>query len=449
MQRSLARLPAVHRVLAEPTLAEAQARLGRAVVRETVRAVLADLRRDTGGDTAPDAPSVAAETVARLAATPTAVYPGVINATGVLIHTNLGRAPRFDGTTPGYLALELDLAAGERGDRLAPIAARLRRYFGAEAATVVTNNAAALVLILAAHAIGREVLVSRGELIEIGGSFRLPEIMRAAGVRLVEVGCTNRTHAGDYEMAIGPETAGILVVHRSNFHLSGFVASAPLDAVVEIGRRHGIPVWVDQGSGCHVDLARLGLRHETTVQEILAAGVDAVLFSGDKLLGGPQAGILVGGTSCIAPLARHPLRRALRPDKATLVALAATLDAFLAERPEAVPLYRLLNVPEIALRRRARAVVATLRRGGVAAAAVPCRAVVGGGTTPDQTLASWAVALAGEDQLAARLRVASPPVVARVEDGRILVDLRAVFPEQDRVLSSVLVGVLATRGGKT
>lgn len=367
-------------------------------------------------------------------------YPEVINATGVLIHTNLGRAPRLAAPLPLYLALEFDLATGRRGERLAPVVARLTRYFGSEAAMVVTNNAAALVLLLATHAAGREVIVSRGELIEIGGSFRLPEVMAASGARLREVGCTNRTHLADYDAAIGEQTAGILIAHRSNFHLTGFTASPALAEVTALGRRRGVPVWVDQGSGCHVDLRRFGLQHEATVQELLAQGADAVLFSGDKLLAGPQAGILVGRAAMIEALRRHPLRRALRPDKSVLTTLAATLDAYLAERWLDVPLYRLLATPERELAGRARRLARRLAAAGVTSQAAPCRAVLGGGTAPDQTLPSWGVELPQRaDRTAAALRGGDPPVVARVDEDRVVLDLRAVFPEQDEALGRAIL----------
>ena len=366
----------------------------------------------------------------------------MINATGVLVHTNLGRAPGIDLTVPGYLALEMDLVSGERSERLAPVVERLTRYFGSDDAVVVTNAAAALVLLLSAHATGREVLVSRGELIEIGGSFRLPEIMAASGARLVEVGCTNRTRPSDYERAFGGETAGILVCHRSNFVMSGFVASPELADLVALGRARGVPVWVDQGSGCHVGLERFGLRHEPTVHELLTVGPDVVLFSGDKLLGGPQAGILVGRREALAPLARHPLRRALRPDKGALRGLAATLDAFLQGQVERVPLYRLLGITPAALRRRAGRLASRLRHCGVEVSVVSTRAVVGGGSTPDQTLPSWALALAGGSALAAALRQGTPAVVPRIEEGRVLLDLRAVFPEEDTWLVSAVTAAV-------
>ena len=439
---ALAALPAVHRVLAREELAAAIAAHGAAVTRAAVREALAAAReRVARGEEAPGPAAVAAEALAALARRG-AAYPEVVNATGVLIHTNLGRAPRGGAGPHAYLALEYDLASGGRGERLAPVVSRLTAYFGCEAATVVGNNAAALVLLLAAHAAGRDVIVSRGELIEIGGSFRLPEIMAAAGARLVEVGCTNRTRLADYARVIGEATAGILVAHRSNFRLEGFVETPALPGLAALGRRHGVPVWVDQGSGCHLDLGRYGLQAEPTVRQLLAAGVDAVLFSGDKLFGGPQAGIVLGAEAAVAPLRRHPLRRALRPDKSALAGLAATLDAYLAGRPEEVPLYRLLACEESALRRRARTLARRLRSAGITADAVPTRAVLGGGTTPDQSLASWAVTVPGGDGEAAALRRGRPPVVARVAAGRVVLDLRAVFPEQDRTLGAAAAAAL-------
>lgn len=418
---------------------------GRTRMREAVREELAGIRSGlTDGGELPSAGRLLQMVEARLADRGRTAYPGVLNATGVLIHTNLGRAPAPDGVPTGYLALEMDLDSGGRGERLAPVVERLRRYLGAEAATVVTNNAAALVLLLAAHAAGKQVLVSRGELIEIGGSFRLPEIMAAAGTHLVEVGCTNRTRVSDYEAAITGDTAGILAVHRSNFALTGFVASPDSAELAGLAHRAGLPLWIDQGSGCHTDLTPYGLRPETTVQEHLASGADAVLFSGDKLLGGPQAGILVGCEAAIAPLRRHPLRRALRPDKAALVNLAATLDAFLAEHPERVPLYRLLGQSEASLRRRARRLARRLSPIAPGIQAVASRAVLGGGTTPDQTLPSWAVELPDREDLSRRLRRGDPPVVTRAEGGRLLVDLRALFPEQDRQLEAAIRDALGS-----
>jgi L-seryl-tRNA(Ser) seleniumtransferase len=287
------------------------------------------------------------------------------------------------------------------------------------------------------------VIVSRGELIEIGGAFRLPDIMAASGARLVEVGCTNRTHPDDFARAIGDNTAAILVVHRSNFALAGFVATPELKDLVDLGRRRGTPVWVDQGSGCHLDLTRYDLRHETTVQQILADGVDAVLFSGDKLLGGPQAGIVVGTHSAIAGMRHHPLRRAVRPDKNSLAVLAATLDAYLAGRPEEIPLYRLLAAPASTIRSRARRIARRLQLDRIEAGFRPSRAVIGGGTTPDQTVPSWAVTIPGGEDAADRLRRARPAVIGRVEEDLVVLDLKAIFAEQDAMLARSVATALA------
>ena len=266
--------------------------------------------------------------------------------------------------------------------------------------------------------------------------------MLASGTRLVEVGCTNRTHLHDYRPGPERQHGGILVVHRSNFRMEGFVTAPPLAEIVDLGRQRGVPVWVDQGSGCHLDLSAFGLRHEPTVQELLATGADAVLLSGDKLLGGPQAGIVLGSTRTLAPLRQHPLRRALRPDKSVLVGLATVLDAYLAGRPLTVPLYRLLAAEPTTLAHRARAIARQVRARGFAVRALPSRAALGGGTTPDQTLPSWAVALSGGDALARTLRTGAPAVVAHIEDDHVLVDLRAVFWEQDRALTKALIAAL-------
>lgn len=393
---------------------------------------LAQLR--AAGKGFPPPHELVAQLDAKLAGMVRPAYPRVLNATGVLIHTNLGRSPRLAADTPVYLALEFDLERGQRGERLAPVREKLCRYFGAEDAVVVTNNAAALLLLLAAHARGKEVLVSRGELIEIGGSFRLPEIMAEAGARLKEVGCTNRTHLSDYQRALTAETCAILQVHRSNFAMTGFVATPETASLAQLAHEAGVAFWVDQGSGCHLDLRRYGLKPEPTVQELLASGADVVLFSGDKLLGGPQAGILVGKKQALAPLRQHPLRRALRPDKGVLVGLAATLDCYLAGDVQRVPLYALLAQDPASLRRRARRLARRLKAAGVPAEPVPTQAVLGGGTTPGQGMPSWAVALPDAPGLARRLRLGEPPVVARQEQGRLVADLKTVLPQQDREL---------------
>lgn len=440
------RLPAVHKVLHHPRLAEARQKLGHKTVRQAVREFLTACRAQSNWHVSLEE---AVENVAsRLESLTCASYPSVINATGVLIHTNLGRAPRLEPPAGGYLALELERKTGRRGERLGPVRERLIRYFGSEDALVVTNNAAALFLLLAANARGREVIVSRGELIEIGGSFRLPQIMEEAGVRLVEVGCTNRTHLADYQKALSPNTAGILQVHRSNFALTGFVASPGTSSLAQLAQEAGVRFWVDQGSGCHLDLSPFGLKGEPTVQTLLGDGADVVLFSGDKLLGGPQAGILVGRRDNLEPLRHHPLRRALRPDKGVLVALAATLDAYLAGDLRRVPLYRLLLETPASLKRRARRLVKKLTTGGVPAEVVPSWAVLGGGTTAGQTLPSHAVALEDQPHLAQALRQGDPPVIPREAQGRLILDLKSVFPEQDGELAQAVLAAWTQRVSK-
>ncbi len=377
-------------------------------------------------------------------------YPAVINATGVLIHTNLGRAPLprdLPASLGSYLALEYDLAAGRRGQRLAPLRSRLAAACGADAAVMVNNNAAALVLILATHAAGREVVVSRGQLIEIGGSFRLPDVMAASGARLVEVGCTNRTHLADYEAAIGPDTAAILVAHRSNFRIVGFTTEPGTGELAGLAHRHDLPLVVDQGSGCLHDLSRWGLPGEPTVSGLLAAGADLVCFSGDKLLGGPQAGVVVGASRWVDPLGRHPLYRALRPDKTALVTMDHVLLAHVAGRLEEIPLYRMLSAPVDELRRRARSLARRLRAAGVPTSAAATRSVLGGGTTPDESLPSWGLATDGGQALLDALRDGEPPVIGRIEEDRVVLDLRTVLPGQERTLERSLADAYGRQPG--
>lgn len=379
--------------------------------------------------------------VERLAARSASAYPAVINATGVILHTNLGRAPLQQPapeSLASYLALEYDLGEGRRGQRLEPIQARLAEVVGAEAAVMVNNNAAAVLLTLAAHAGGREVVVSRGQLIEIGGSFRLPDVMEASGAHLVEVGCTNRTHLDDYAAAVGESTAAILVAHPSNYRIVGFSVQPALRDVAELCRRHGIPLLMDQGSGALHDLGRWGLPPEPTVSELLEQGADVVCCSGDKLLGGPQAGLITGGSRWVAPLQRHPLLRALRPDKTALAWMDRVLDAHRRGALDEIPVYRLLGTPTATLKRRARRLARRLQSNGVPAQAVATEAALGGGTTPDATVPSWGLALPGDARLARELRESSPHVVARLSDDRLLVDLRTVFRDQLGPLEAAL-----------
>jgi L-seryl-tRNA(Ser) seleniumtransferase len=357
----------------------------------------------------------------------------VINATGVIAHTNLGRAPladealaRVHESAGGYSNLEYDLEAGARGSRQDHVAPLLRRLTGAEAALVVNNNAAAVMLALAALAEGREVLVSRGELIEIGDGFRIPEVLARSGARLREVGTTNRTRAADYERAIGPDTALVLRVHQSNFRVVGFTQQPTLAELSQLARRHEVPLVDDLGSGAVADVGG----DEPTARGSLAAGADLVCFSGDKLLGGPQAGIVVGRAELVDRLRRHPIQRPLRADKLTLAALEGTLALHL-EAPERIPVVRMLREDPAAVRRRAERLAKLV--GGAVEETV---ARAGGGALPLAELPSFACAV--EEELAARLLTVEPPVVAVVRDGRTLLDCRTISDgEVDAVAAAV------------
>jgi L-seryl-tRNA(Ser) seleniumtransferase len=377
----------------------------------------------------------------------------VVNATGVVLHTNLGRsllaqgaAEAAFGAATRFADLELDLATGRRGDRGTALGRKLALLAGAEAALAVNNNAAALLLAVATLARGRDVIVSRGELVEIGGSFRLPDILDAAGVRLVEVGTTNRTHADDYRRALGADTALLLKVHRSNFEQRGFVAEVDVATLAAIARERGVPLVEDLGSGTLVDLRARGLPEESYAPARLRLGADVVCFSGDKLLGGPQAGILVGAAGAIDAMRGNPLARALRLDKMSLAALDWTADALLSGRGvEVLPTLRMLAADEREVAARARALAqrieAPLAERGIGVAVVASRAPVGGGSLPGFELASWAVALTppgGPDALAAALRAAPVPVIARVAEESLLLDARTLLAGDDDAIEAAL-----------
>jgi L-seryl-tRNA(Ser) seleniumtransferase len=361
----------------------------------------------------------------------------VLNATGVIVHTNLGRAPLADAaldhvreTARGYSNLEYDLSTGSRGSRQDHVAPILRRLTGAEAALAVNNNAAAVLLALAALAEGREVVVSRGELIEIGDGFRIPDVLARSGARLVEVGTTNRTRAADYERAIGPETAVLLRVHQSNFRVVGFTEQPRVEELAAVARRHELPLVDDLGSGVLTELT-----DEPSARDALASGADLVCFSGDKLLGGPQAGIVVGRADLVERLRRHPLQRALRADKLTLAALEGTLLAYLDE-PRGIPVLRMLGDPAESVRARAERLSELV--GGTVEESV---ARVGGGALPLAELPSFACAV--DESLAAPLRLGDPPVVGILRDGKLLLDCRTL---RDDELADVAAAVDAARG---
>ena len=373
----------------------------------------------------------------------------VINATGVVIHTNLGRAPLADvairaieEVARGFSNLEYDLASGKRGSRYTHCVDLLRQLTGAEDALVVNNCAAAMVLTLNALAQKKEVLVSRGELVEIGGSFRIPDIMARSGARLVEVGTTNRTHDDDYRRAITPKTGAIVKVHRSNFAIEGFTSEVSVEKLVFIAAEHGLPVIHDLGSGLMLVLEEFGLSGEPTAQIAVKSGASLVLMSGDKLLGGPQAGIILGDAAIIAKLRKNPLTRAMRVDKLTLSALEATLRLYL-DRDRAlrdIPVLAMLTATVDSLQNRADSLAKALRSNKVEASVIETEASVGGGAFPTARIESRAIALeANAERTEAALRRGDPPVIGRIEADRLLLDLRSVRPAEDATLQAAVL----------
>ena len=373
----------------------------------------------------------------------------VINATGVIIHTNLGRAPLSEASVDAmhdaadrYTDLELDIEQGRRGSRQAHLQPILRQLTGAESALVVNNNASAVFLGLSAIAHGKEVIVSRGEAVEIGGGFRVPDVLAQSGARLVEVGTTNRTYVSDYESAITPDTCALLKVHASNFRVEGFTHACDTRELAQLGKRSDLPVLHDVGSGCLLDTEEFGLAHEPTPQESIAAGADLVFFSGDKLLGGPQAGIVVGKSDLVRTLERHPLARALRIDKLSLAALTATLLHYLkGEARSTIPIWQMIGSPLDDIRERAEAWRASI---GDAAALCQSLSTIGGGSLPGETLPTWVVALdctqsqGGAEGVMARLRTARTPIIARIDQDRVILDPRTVpFDEGGALLRGV------------
>jgi L-seryl-tRNA(Ser) seleniumtransferase len=448
------RLPSVDRVLGYAALLDLAAELGNDAATESVRAELSERRaalKAGGADVSLE--SIASAAAARAYASVRASLRPVINATGVIIHTNLGRAPLSDAAlaamtavSRGYSNLEFDLEAGERGSRYDHLETLLCRVTGAEAAMAVNNNAAALLLTLSALARDREVVISRGQLVEIGGGFRIPDVMAQSGARLVEVGTTNRTYIRDYENAIGQETIALLRVHSSNFRVIGFVESASLEQLATLSHARDLLLVDDLGSGCLLDTRVYGLSQEPTPQESLRSGADLVLFSGDKLLGGPQAGVIVGRKALIARLRRHPMARALRMDKASIAGLNATLLHYVkSEAEREVPVWRMITTPLAEVTARARRWVRLIGEG---AAVVDGRSMVGGGSLPEESLATKLVAIPAEgggalEALAKQLRIAETPVVGRIEDGRLLLDPRTVDARDDATLIRAVKAALA------
>jgi len=459
----LRNLPSVDELLLRPRIAELRSRIERGYAVEIVRAVLAEMRRDVAAGKIESAGEIGSDriedrVIEAVAAELAPSLRPVINASGVILHTNLGRAPLTNATieemrrsATQYSNLEYDIAAGVRGKRDVHLARLITRLSGAEAAIVVNNCAAAVLLSLAALARGGEVIVSRGELIEIGDGFRIPEIMEQSGAILREVGTTNRTRIGDYENAISEKTQVLLRVHPSNFTVSGFTEKPEVSELVALGATRGLPVIEDLGSGCLVNLGEVGIS-EPTVRESVEAGFSLVLFSGDKLLGGPQAGIIAGKKELVAKVRRHPLFRALRVDKLTIAAMEATLRAYLRAAWDEIPSQRMIRTSLEQLSERttrfAESVWPQINEREAGLEVVDGNSLVGGGSTPSQSLPTKLLQIASKrysaTQLEERLRAAPAgiPVVARIEDERLLIDLRTVFPEQEAALQKSLVAAL-------
>jgi L-seryl-tRNA(Ser) seleniumtransferase len=454
----LRNLPSIDRLLGLPPARRLIEQFGRPLATEALRAALDETRQQVldGSQAAiPAAERVVEHAHGTLEAWTTPTLRRVINATGVIVHTNLGRAPLPDAALDalaevggGYSTLEFDLDSGTRGSRSVHAETLLKRVCGAEAALVVNNNAAAVLLTLTALAgrtrdnpDGRGVIVSRGQLVEIGGGFRMPDVMAESGARLVEVGTTNRTHLRDYEQAIDESAALILRAHRSNFDIIGFTTEPALEELASTAHQHGLLCVDDIGSGALFDTAQFGLRPEPTVQASLAAGADVVMFSGDKLLGGPQAGILVGKAEVISTLRQHPLARAIRPDKLCLAALSATLLHYLkGEALDKVPVWQMISTPVNSLDARAQRWAKALAQTGLSCEVIDGQSVVGGGSLPGETLPSRLVSIRvpSPDAAARHLRGCQPPVIVRREDDRLVADPRTVLDRDEQELLAAL-----------
>jgi len=448
----------VDRLLSQDGIKQLKKSYPRALVVDLIRECLEQERLAiASGKPYPPVDEIVDSVCARVKALAQASVRPVINATGVILHTNLGRAPLSQETiaamnqaSSGYCNLELDLDTGLRGSRHIHASPALCQLTGAEAALVVNNNASAVLLALAALARKKEVIVSRGQAVEIGGGFRIPEVMRQSLAKLIEVGTTNCTYAGDYEQAIGPRTAALMRVHSSNFRLEGFTHAVTLKELVALGNRHNLPVLDDLGSGCLLDATRFGLDPEPIVQQSVALGAGLAFFSGDKLLGGPQAGIIVGKKVLVDKLRRHPLARAVRIDKIRLAGLVATLIHYLKdEAPEKVPVWRMISAPLEEMERRAELWAKNLNG---QAQVIAGESMIGGGSLPGTTLPTRLLAFGGQGKrnltqvVAQRLRCQNPPVVGRISGNSLLLDPRSILPEEDETVLRALVSVVAELG---
>ncbi|MDO8569082.1 MAG: L-seryl-tRNA(Sec) selenium transferase [Dehalococcoidales bacterium] len=459
MENELRRLPSVDKVLSDPQIKALEKDYPHDLLLNLARQQLERERQSIlAGKKSSAADEIAGAVRQQLLALEKPGLRPVINATGVVLHTNLGRAPlseetiaAMDTVSRGYCNLEFNLDTGARGSRHVHIESLLRQLTGAEAAMVVNNNAAAVLLGLMALARRKEVIVSRGQAVEIGGGFRIPDVMRQSGAKLVEVGTTNCTYIADYEQAITPRTAALLRVHSSNFKVVGFTTEVNIEEMVASGNRNNLPVFDDLGSGCFLDTTRFGLGPEPMVQRSVAAGCGLIFFSGDKLVGGPQAGIIVGKKELVDKLKRHPLARAVRIDKVRLAGLAATLIHYLKGEAEAkVPVWRMIAMPVGEIERRAQIWADAV---GKLARVVPGESMVGGGSLPGGTLPTRLVAIGGEGKkaniaqlIAGKLRSQPVPIIGRIRENMLLIDPRSVLPQEDEVVLQALKDLAAESG---
>lgn len=447
--KSLRSLPSVDQILQTAIASNWIEEYGHTLTVEGIRAVLDDVRKRFPQEgRIPEQEALFSQITYLLYSWGTSSLIPLINATGVIIHTNLGRAPLSDAAiqavesvSHGYSNLEYNLEEGQRGSRLFHTEKIIKQITGAEAALVVNNNAAAVLLILTALAKRRSVVIARSQLVEIGGGFRIPDVMKQSGAKLIEIGTTNRVHLYDYQAVIEERPVALVMrAHRSNFRIVGFTSEPSLEEIVSVAHQAGIPVIDDLGSGTLLDTSKYGLNHEPTVKESLEAGVDLVCFSGDKLLGGPQAGVIIGKERLIEKLKKHPLARAIRSDKLCLAALSATLLHYLkGEAEREIPIWQMITTNSDILRKRSEKWMRALDLGEI----IPSESTVGGGSLPGETLPTYVLGIEVDkpDRFMKKLRQTSPPVIARLEQGRIIFDPRTVLPRQDEALINVLKDV--------
>ena len=451
---ALKQIPPVNDVLRAPELAEFHQMLAQPIASAIIKTVFSEVRTQlteskNGVSRSELTSKIAAEVARRLREVLQPSLRRVINASGVVLHTNLGRAPLPEGAiehlrevSTGYSNLEFDIEVGKRGKRDVHIARTLQQLLGCEAAVVVNNNAAAVLLILNTLGEGGEVIVSRGEQVEIGESFRIPDIMTRSGALLREVGSTNRTRVSDYEKAIGEKTRLLLRVHPSNFRMIGFTERPSLKDFIELGRRRGIATYEDLGSGCVVDMQPMGIAEEPSAIDSIRAGIDLISFSGDKLLGGPQPGIIAGKKLYVDKIRQNPLFRALRVDKLTMAVLEYVLRAYIRGELDAIPAWKMLRISEAELKERAEAFAKQIGHG---AQPIPLKSIVGGGSAPETYVPSWGVALEftgmGISEIEGQLRRSDPPVIVRVEEGYVVLDFRTIFANEEKELLAIIRGV--------